>query len=114
MCISVSVSLSVSASVSYPRPYPYKWNRRAFTVIGSMADDTLNVSLLFPSLRVLEVVLADYDVQIPGWNGDQLIRSARDNHRQNVQVAGSWLEWGPADQICTRQSQTDGAGFWLE
>ena len=72
--------LSVSASVSYPRPYPYKWSRRAFTVIGSMADDTLNVSLLFPSLRVLEVVLADYDVQIPGWNGDQLIRSARENH----------------------------------
>ena len=81
------VSLSVFVSYPYPRPYqypcpyPYKWTRRAFTVIGSMADDTLNVSLLFPSLRVLEVVLADYDVQVPGWNGDQSIRSAQDSQK---------------------------------
>ena len=82
----MSISVPVSVSYPYPRPYPhpclypYKWTRRAFTVIGSMADDTLNVSLLFPSLRVLEVVLADYDVQVPGWNGDKPIRSAQDNH----------------------------------
>ena len=46
-----------------------------------MADDSPNTPFLLPSLRVLEVVLADDDVQVAGWNRVKLDRSPEDNHR---------------------------------